>query len=96
VFCPRMSIALYFYRTTFWFYRERICVYSGGALFLWPSNKFSVQLIYRVYRFTELLDLDDLTSTGAENFVVLALYRVGLDRSVPCQPFNVLVQNSAE
>lgn len=22
------GVAMYFYRTTFWFYRERICVYS--------------------------------------------------------------------
>jgi hypothetical protein len=43
VFCPA-GVALYFSRTTFWFYREDF-VYILGALFLWQLNKFSVQII---------------------------------------------------
>ena len=43
VFRPA-GVALYFYRTTFWFYREDF-VYILGALFLWQLNKFSMRII---------------------------------------------------
>ena len=39
VFCSAAGVALYFYRTTFWFYREDF-VYILGAIFLWQLNKF--------------------------------------------------------